>query len=174
MNHGIQTNTCAAHQWISAISDAGGTACVQPAYTDLSGSAPGITKHDYFINFAVNTGLVTGEWAATSNSGFIGTGITIEYPNDFKALHVAGSFDLIASAGAVSGPVTCTFTRNGSNIAGTGISFTPGTTANGVYTTGTQATGSGAISDTYGLFCQATAGITGATFAWSYQMVLTP
>ena len=38
VNHGIQTKTCGGSQWVNAISDAGGAACVQPAFTDVTGS----------------------------------------------------------------------------------------------------------------------------------------
>ena len=38
VNHGIQTKTCGGSQWVNAISDAGGAACVQPAFTDVNGS----------------------------------------------------------------------------------------------------------------------------------------
>ncbi len=38
VNHGIQTKKCGGSQWVNAISDAGGAACVQPAFTDVSGS----------------------------------------------------------------------------------------------------------------------------------------
>ena len=38
VNHGIQTKACGGSQWVNAISDAGGAACVQPAFTDVTGS----------------------------------------------------------------------------------------------------------------------------------------
>lgn len=43
INHGAQTFTAAAHQFATALSDAGAWTTAQPSYSDLSGSVPAIT-----------------------------------------------------------------------------------------------------------------------------------
>lgn len=44
VNHGVQTAAAVSHQFVTAISDAGGVSQAQPAYTDISGSIPAITS----------------------------------------------------------------------------------------------------------------------------------
>jgi hypothetical protein len=39
INHGIRTQSCAASQWLAGVNNAGVGGCLQPNFTDLSGSA---------------------------------------------------------------------------------------------------------------------------------------
>lgn len=137
--------------------------------------ADSVTKHDYFLNEAVDAALYIGEWASTSNDNFIGTGIVIEYPNDFKAGHIKGTMNLISTTGITSAPIVCALTLNGVAISGGSLSINPSVTANGFYTTGTIATSSASASDTYGLECSTSGALlVGAQYDFSYQEVLTP
>lgn len=137
--------------------------------------ADSVTKHDYFLNEAVDAALYIGEWASTSNDNFIGTGIVIEYPNDFKAGHIKGTMNLISTTGVTSAPIVCALTLNGVAISGGSLSINPSVTANGLYTTGTIATSSASASDTYGLECSTSGALlVGAQYDFSYQEVLTP
>lgn len=58
VNHGVQTNTGATHEWINSIADNGAVTASQPSYTDLAGSVPAITS-------LTGDGTATGPGAAT-------------------------------------------------------------------------------------------------------------
>lgn len=62
VNHGIQTVSCNAHQWVSAISDAGGSACVQPAFSDISGTAT--------VSQLPTLAFYTQQWSTVRESAF--------------------------------------------------------------------------------------------------------
>jgi len=44
VNHGVQTLTAVAHEFVTALSDAGVFTLAQPSYSDISGSVPAITQ----------------------------------------------------------------------------------------------------------------------------------
>lgn len=65
---GVESLTCAAHQWLNTISISGVPACAQPAFTDISGSLA-CTQHPAL------TGFVTA--SAGSCATLLGATITI-------------------------------------------------------------------------------------------------
>jgi hypothetical protein len=131
------------------------------------------TKHDYFMRIlSTPLALQSGEWVATSNDQLFGTGLTVEYPNDFKATHASIKMNIISNVG-VGGNITVSLTLNGSTIAASNITIVAGVTT-GLQTVSTFSTGSASASDTFGLFLIQAAGATGLQIVFTYQVVLVP
>lgn len=133
------------------------------------------TKIIYYMDTTVSTvPWFSGFWLATSKSTWTAPVAVaqVEYPNDFKAGHIAGKLYLAGTVGSASA-ITCSATMNGSTIGSTGITFTPGTTTTPVVLTfATTTTGSSTAADTFGEFCIGVAGLTGASVDFSVQLVL--
>jgi hypothetical protein len=150
VNHGVQTNSCAAHQWLNAIGDPGNSACVRPDYSDLSGTPPVTSTLPYaFVFLAIlNTGELISGGSSPTATGAIGITQT-EYPMGFAFNNVTLKCNLVHNF-ITSGTFTLKAARNSVDTTAS-LSFTSSTTTGLTYTSGPVSISSPSAADTYGL-----------------------
>jgi hypothetical protein len=150
VNHGVQTNSCAAHQWLNAIGDPGNSACVRPDYSDLSGTPPVTSTLPYaFVFLAIlNTGELISGGSSPTATGAIGITQT-EYPMGFAFNNVTLKCNLVHNF-ITSGTFTLKAARDSVDTTAS-LSFTSSTTTGLTYTSGPVSISSPSAADTYGL-----------------------